>query len=64
MFDSATSTLEYRPEFGRRAPATRVWATDNDTRGGRVDAITAELRQRILAAHQPARHPTEPWPAR
>jgi len=59
MFDSATSTLDHRPEFGRRAPVAPLWATDDEQRGGRVDAITAELRQRILAARRLARLPLD-----
>jgi hypothetical protein len=53
MFESATSTLEYRPAFGRRVPAAApardtFWVSDLPRRS--VDSITAELRQRILQA--------------
>jgi hypothetical protein len=52
MFDTATSTIEYRPSFGRRTPAGMParQAGEDSERCGSVDAFTAALRQRILAA--------------
>jgi hypothetical protein len=66
MFDSATSTLEYRPTFGRRAPHTPSARDGFYAPGwGRgVDSITAELRRRILITKTGARPAVAPPQAR
>ncbi len=60
MFDTATSTLEYRPAFGRRVvpPSAREAGLGGDDVRS-VDAITAELRQRVLAARRLALLPID-----
>jgi hypothetical protein len=60
MFDTATSTLEYRPAFGRRvAPPSARDAIAGGDRARSVDAITAELRQRVLAVRKLALLPVD-----
>jgi hypothetical protein len=59
MIESATSTLEYRRPFGRRpyaATSARDAAQATEARRS-VDADTAALRQRILAAGALPRSP-------
>ena len=58
MYDSATSTLEYRPPFGRPdVPLHPCRDGIPDEAPNGVDAIAAELRLRILSARSILRAP-------